>query len=114
MLKDTENLLFFLKIEEVFQAYFFGSPGTTIPDPDPGNITFRSDPDPQHWYIKGLTKFLCVTPWTEVALMPGVSWPAAALTRGGVTGRTQGAQHRAQACLAPRLTHPPLTRPTRA
>jgi hypothetical protein len=31
-----------------FQA-FFGSPSTTIPDPDPHNLTCRSDPHPQHW-----------------------------------------------------------------
>jgi hypothetical protein len=30
---------------------------------------------------------------TDVALVPGVAWPAAALTRGGVTAGTQGAQH---------------------
>jgi len=30
---------------------------------------------------------------TDVALVARVSWPAAALSRGGVTARTQGAQH---------------------
>jgi hypothetical protein len=77
-----EKLLFFPKIVEVFQVFFFGSPSATIPNPGP-----------QDWYITDLTKLLSVAPGTDVALVPGVSWPAAALTRGGVTGRTQGAQH---------------------
>ena len=49
---------------------------------------------------------------TDIALVAGVGWPAAALTRGRVTAPTQRPKDRAEAGLATSLPQTPLTRRT--